>query len=278
MKGHALGLWKLNSVTGDVTPYDQNGLFGHNFKVTFTLEYQTSTFGNFTEPPRLDWHEKFIMIEHHKRERWVFEKNMYEHNPTSATLLIWPKRYVEAYEAAAGRAYTGKGSCQLLTKTGTAVTQKQLGAATSGADKANAVRKYLKSHGGRLKIMVHDIPSLNTPVMWTPPALPPLPARPGITIGSNRLPPAPLAPPAQIPEHKERLLLFNVGLLNGTPRWMGSQHVAVTANVAPGLWPRHGAAGWVMQDLPLPLGYTDVPPPALVSNPRAPLFSDGECW
>jgi hypothetical protein len=28
---------------------------------------------------------------------WVFDTNMYEHNPCSQTLIVWAARYVEAY-------------------------------------------------------------------------------------------------------------------------------------------------------------------------------------
>jgi hypothetical protein len=256
-----MGQWILEKVSGSASPMDAGGLYGNNFNVGFSVAYKTSTFGSFVEPPILDWHEKFIMIEHHKGERWTFEKNMYEHNPSSATLLIWPRRYIEAYNAAGGQAFGGKGSCKLFSTKGVQVTRKDLGNAATDQQKADAVRKYLKSNGGRIDLMIHDIPSLNTPAMVAPPP------RPGLVIGNR-----------PIPEHKERLLLFNVGLLNSGLRWKGYQHVSVSAALAKPLWTRAAGAGWGMADLPLPPGFRDVPPPVMVSMVRAPTFLAGECW
>lgn len=259
-----MGQWILEKVSGSVSPMNANGLFGNNFNVGFSIAYKTSTFGSFVEPPILDWHEKFIMIEHHKGERWTFEKNMYEHNPSSATLLIWPRRYIEAYNASGGQVPACKGSSKLFTTKGVAVTRQQLGNAGTDLQKADAVRRYLKSNGGRIDLMIHDIPSLNTPAMVA------APPRPGIVIGGNR--------PVQVAEHKERLLLFNVGLLNSGLRWQGYQHVAVSAALAQPLWTRAAGTGWGVADLPLPPGFRDVPPPVQVSMVRAPTFLAGECW
>ncbi|MEO6804189.1 MAG: hypothetical protein ABI197_13200 [Granulicella sp.] len=253
--------WVLEKVSGSVSPMNANGLFGNNFNVGFSVAYKASTFGSFVEPPILDWHEKFIMVEHHKRERWTFEKNMYEHNPSSATLVIWPRRYIEAYNLAGGQPYTGKGSCKLFSSKGIAVTIQQLGVgATTQQQKADAVRKYLKSNGGRLDVMIHDIPSLNTPEMVVV-------NRPGIVMGNR-----------PVAEHKERLLLFNVGLLNSGLRWKGYQHVAVSAALAQPLWTRNAGLGWGVADLPLPPGFRDVPPPVGVSGVRPPMFAGGEYW
>jgi hypothetical protein len=255
-----MGQWTLEKVGGNVSPMDANGLYGNNFNVGFSIAYKASTFGSFVEPPILDWHEKFIMIEHHKRERWVFEKNMYEHNPCSATLLIWPRRYIEAYNASGGQAPGVKGSSKLFSSKGAAVTRQQLGNAASDLEKADAVRRYLKSNGGRIDLMIHDIPSLNTPAMVA------APPRAGVMIGGNR----------PIPEHKERLLLFNVGILNSGMRWKGYQHVMVSAGVPKPNWTRAAGAGWGVADLALPPGYRDVPAPPQVSMVRPPVFSSGE--
>jgi hypothetical protein len=111
--------------------------------------------------------------------------------------------------------------------------------------------------------MIHDIPSLNTPAMVV------APPRPGVVIGNR---------PVQVAEHKERLLLFNVGLLNSALRWKGYQHVAVSAAVAKPLWTRGAGAGWGVADLPLPPGFRDVAPPVMVSMVRPPAFLAGECW
>lgn len=125
------------------------------------------------------------------------------------------------------------------------VTRKDLANAATDSQKADAVRSYLKSKGGRLEIVILDIPSLNYPT---------------------------------IPDHKERLLLFNVSILGGNLRWKGFQHVMVNAGVPKTSWTRQAGEGWMVSDLPRPQGYQEVPPPVMVSQPRPACFRSGEGW
>ncbi len=247
-----MGQWSLDQVSAGVTPFDTAELFGNNFMVKLSLTYKTSTFGSFVESPKLDWHEKFIMIEHHKQERWVFEKNMYDHNPSSATLLMWPKRYIEAYNSAAGIAKDAnlKGITKLFSLKGEPVTKKDLGNAADNKSKADAVRSYLKSKGGRLEVTIHDIPSINIPK--------------GV--------------PGPGSDNKERLLLFNVGLVGGGLRWKGYQHLHVDGRNPKTSWVRSAGADWAKSDLALPQGYKSVEPPVMVSMQRNAAPMAGEYY
>lgn len=186
-----MGRWTLQSISGTTSPYNSETV-GHNVKVKYTLRYDAASFGSFTELPILTWNEQIFMIEHHNDEWWEFAANMYEHNPGSKTLEIWPKRYIVAYDTAHNQPFMGKGSSKLLSKRGTPVSAKDLGRANGNEEKAARVRHYLNKHGGILEITVHDIPSINKPDVNT---------------------------------HKERLLVFDCGFAGGGPRYQGAQYL-----------------------------------------------------
>jgi hypothetical protein len=239
-----MGMWTLERVMGTTSDFTTGELFGTNVTVTFRLRYRPTAIGSFQEPPRLDWHEKFIMKEHHKSQWWEFEANMYEHNPCSNTLKIWAGRYVHAYKTAIGTPDPmTKGSVKLLNDMGTAVARSELKAGlVDGTAQANAVRDYLKKKGGVLEITVHDIPSINKPA-------------------GN--------------EHKERLLQFNCGVASGGPRWRGEQYLDVDGARPQSTWTRTFVpvyAGFSTT------GLTRTIPPTSVSMSRPPTFLNGECW
>jgi hypothetical protein len=191
-----MGQRVLESVNGRSRPLDGQ-TFGTNFHVHFRLRYTPSLLRDkFVETPMLDWHERILIKEHHKGEWWEFETNMYTHNPTSATLGIWLKRYIVAYDAAAGMPSSGKGSSKLLDKRGQPVSVKDLGRAGTGQEKADAVRSYLGKHGGTMLIEVHDVPAIQRPT------------------GDDE---------------KERLLRFNLGVQGGSLRLRAEQYLNVDA-------------------------------------------------
>ncbi|HEX9887410.1 MAG TPA: hypothetical protein VGA70_13020 [Longimicrobiales bacterium] len=237
-----MGTWRLESVNGMISAMDQGGLFGNNIHAHYKLTYTPSTFGSFTEMPTLDWHERILMKEHHKGEWWEFETNMYAHNPTSKTLEIWPKRYIAAYDNACGRAFMGKGNCKLVSKAGGAVSARDLGQnITDSKKKAEAVRSYLQKKGGSLLIEIHDIPSINHP-----------------TGG----------------EHKERLLLFNVGVIGSPLKLKMEQYLDVDGAKTAAQWGREARLTWAQSwDT---RGLSKVPAPPGVSAPRNQPFFPGE--
>ncbi|MCA9116160.1 MAG: hypothetical protein KDA79_13835 [Planctomycetaceae bacterium] len=238
-----MGRWSLESVNGVSQPLDAP-TFGTNFHAFFRLRYTPVMMDRFVETPKLDWHETIMMKEHHKNECWTFETNMYAHNPCSKTLLIWPRRYVEAYNHAAGRPYNDKGSSQLLDKNGQPVRVQDLGMniADNGA-KADAVRDYLKSKGGILQIEIHDIPSINTP---------------------------------KDDERKERLLVFDCGLEGGSLRLKAEQYLDVDGSKPRGEWGRgFKMTTGTIWDKGV---FKEVAPPQIVSMQRAAVFTSGECW
>lgn len=240
-----MGRWTLQSISGTTSPYNAETI-GHNLKVKFTLRYETSAFDSFKELPILTWNEQFFMIEHHKGEWWEFAANMYEHNPSSRTLEIWPKRYLVAYDTAHGQPFLGKGSSRLLTKNGTPVQGKDLGRANSPQEKTDRVRHYLKKHGGILEITVHDIPSINKPDAST---------------------------------HKERLLVFDCGFAGGGPRYKGAQYLDMDGSRPQSSWiidfqPSATVLSQIFQKNTI--GKRKVLAPQSVAAPRAPCFLSGE--
>lgn len=243
-----MGTWTLESLNGTSDPLN-SATFGTNFRAHYKLRYTPSPmFDKFVEPPKLDWHEKIHMKEHHKGEWWEFETNMYTHNPLSVTLMVWPRRYLEAYANTAnvpsGAAPNMKGSCKLLDKRGMAVQGKELGLNINDNNKrSDAVRNYLKKHGGILAIEIHDIPSINIPT-------------------GN--------------EHKERLLVFNCGVVGGSLRLQAEQYLNVDAAQPQGNWGRRFNMTWM--ESWATTGLRKVAAPSGVANPRAPAFGSGECW
>lgn len=243
-----MGRWSLESVTGTTSPYVSETV-GHNVIVTFRLRYEPSMVGGFTQVPLLEWNEQFFMIEHHNGEWWEFAANMYQHNPLSNTLKIWAGRYIAAYDAAKGIPSIGKGSAKLLTTTGAPVQGNVFGQLNDNAAKADAVRDYLKSKGGKLEIVVHDIPSINKPDAGT---------------------------------HKERLLAFDCGVAAGGARFKGTQYLDMNGALPAAQW----ISDFQVNAGPLltqkfqnnTRGLRKVAPSPLVSNPRPPLFGQGECW
>lgn len=240
--------WTLQSVNATCSDFETSELFGTNFIATYRLQYNSSTFGSYKETPKLDWHETIMMNEHHKAETWVFDTNMYTHNPLSKTLEIWAKRYVESYKGAKGTAWTGKGHAKLLDKNGVAVAGKALPDKPDDTAKAEAARSYLKSNGGIFEIKIHDIPSINKPRSGE-----------GAT-------------------HKERLLLFNIGVEGGTgPRVQAYQYLVVNSAQPQSSWIRKHGIGWGVSGIKTS-GLKKVTAPVSVSAPRAPMFFAGECW
>lgn len=241
-----MGQWSLDRLTTHSSAL--NGpIFGTNFHAVFHLRYTTSTLGSYKETPKLDWHETIMMNEHHNHRSWTFDTNMYQHNPTSQTLIVWARRYIESYRAVAGLGSgVQKGKAELRALNGGPVTIEDLGANLNNAgQQADAVRSYLRRRGGLLILEIHDVPGINAPT------------------GA---------------EHKERLLLFDVGVEGLPLRSKAEQYLNVRGGVLPANWQRefnHNA--WQRSRLNT-TGLTKAAPPPLVANPRQPLFGAGECW
>ncbi|MFK7817891.1 MAG: hypothetical protein AB8G99_04190 [Planctomycetaceae bacterium] len=241
-----MGTWTLNSVRAEISDHTTGELYGNNVKAVFQLTYRPATMEKYKETPMLSWKETIMMNEHHKSETWVFNTNMYEHNPLSRTLEIWAKRYLVAYDTAHGIGYTGKGYCKLLDKQMRPVQGDKLGRQNTKAEKADAVRNYLKSKGGGFEIQVHDIPSINIPK-------------------------------PQDNTHKERLLLFDCGIVGGGPTVKAYQHLVVNGNLARNQWVRKAGQGWGVSGIKT-TGLKNTQPPIMVSRKRDALFAQGECW
>lgn len=239
-----MGTWTLESINHRTETFDTPELFGNHYIVTFRLRYTRSTFGSFTEMPMLDWHEVIMMNEHHKGEHWTFTTNMYAHNPTSRTLQVWPRRYYAAYDTAAKLSdATMKGSSKLLDKNGQPVGIDILGpGVTSPQEKADVVRDYLKRRGGVMVIEIDDIPSINMP-------------RGG--------------------EHKERLLIFNCGLVGSSLRTKAIQYLNVNHALPRMSWTRRFDLSHTLTGLKT-TGLRVVTAPPGVASPRSQPFFPGE--
>ena len=173
---------------------------------------------------------------------------MYTLKPQSYTLMVWARRYIEAYVGAMGQpsaVLQMKGSSRLLDKKGESVAAADLPANLATAkEQADAVRSHLKKHGGILLIEIHDIPSISLP----------------LTAG----------------EKTERLLIFDVGLEGGDKRMKAEQYLRIDETQPTNTWTQSfmwdGGHTWASR------GLTKVAAPANLVTPLPPLFSGGEVW
>jgi len=245
-----MGTWTLEGLAGGFTPLITADAFGHNFRVSYKMRYKPSTFDKFVEPPILDWYEQVKKKDHLAGEWHEYEMNMYALKPQSYTLMVWGRRYVEAYNHAA-KLPRGvdkmKGSSMLLDKKGNPVPLSALGGkvVADANKKSDLVRSYLKSNGGILQIEIHDVPAIT------------LPLGPG--------------------EHVERLLIFNVGIVGGGMRVRAEQYLHVNQATLQGTWGHVFHMGhsqtWSTRDCP-----RKVAAPLNLVTPMAPAFSAGEVW
>jgi hypothetical protein len=240
-----MGQWTLQSLNATHSVRDGD-VFGHNFHVFYKLKYTASTFGPFVEPPKLDWHEQCKMLDHGTGEWWEFDINLYDVKPSSLTLKPWSRRYIEAYRNAAGttnRVDLQYGSVKLLDKNGQAVTVQTLGPnKMNSQEQADAVRSYLKRHGGMLVIEIHDNPGCRLPVPAT--------------------------------QHQERLLIFNVGVVGSGLKQQAEQYWSVDGSQPQGTWQRSFTLTWARTFSSR--GFRKVPPAANLVTPLAPTLSGGE--
>lgn len=228
-----MGQWSLESM--NMSDALRDGTVFGNFVVgVFNLKYTKSTFGSFQDVPKLKWFEIITVIDHQKQNYWVYEDNQYYRNPRSPTLDVWLNKYRRAYDAAAfADPDSSTEACsRLYDSQGKSLTKATFGSKNedSGA-KAIAVRDYLKSNGGFLKIVVRDTPAL-------------LKVRDGAT------------------KNMERLLQFQCGVEGlDSSKWQKyEQYLKMDSAVGIGAWKRVCRPGWLMT-MRLPASYTEVKPP-----------------
>lgn len=207
-----MGEWTLESITGDHSDHDQNNMFGHNVHVRFRLRYRPALVGRFVDTPQLIWHEQITVKDHARRSFWSFEGNLFEHKRSSRTLRIWSRRYLEAYQSAAGAPSIYRGTARLLDRNNNTVPATAFGnVGASDQERAEAARNYIRRHGDILQIEIHDIPSL--------------------LLAREHMPLV----------NKERLLLFTFGVAGGNVWRRASQYIRYDSRTLPSIWTRHFA-------------------------------------
>ena len=219
--------------------------FGTHYRASFQLRYAPSA--SFVETPRLEWRETILMNDRHCLRCWSFTTEMYAHNPSSRTLIVWPRRYIEAYRSAAKMPKGVKmGSVVLQAANGSLVPLADLGGAISHeGEQAQAVRSYLQRRGGLLTIEIHDIPGVRLPAAG---------------------------------QHIERLVMFDIGVEGLAPRSRAEQYLNVQSGVPQASWQREFRdCEWRRGGLSIE-GLTAVAPPNGVANPTPPVFRPGEFW
>lgn len=197
-----MGSWTLVSATPSIR--DRNDVYGHYFSVDFRVKYSSSKFGSFTEMPTLEWKETITMIEQNAGTWWQFIGDQYERNPCSMTFTSWVSRYIYAYYSVRDGKYGADDTNCLYDKHGAQLPKTTFGRLDSAKDQANAVRSYLKSNGGIMKVIVVDKPGINKP--------------------------------KEVTAHKNRILTFDCGLKGGGARVAAVQHLTVDGSKPEAQW------------------------------------------
>lgn len=239
-----LGRWKLEKLELSHSALKSRESEGHDLKVRLVLSYKgrwlDKVRGRMEEPPALTWDESIHVNDLEKKESWQFNVNMYEHNPSSRTLEAWPRRYIEAYNTAAGQPGLQRGSVRLLDVNDSPVSIAKLGEGVEGNEnKANAVRSYLIASGGKLEFEIHDVPS--------------------IVLRENT--------------HKERLLQISIGLQGAQGRALFSQYLLVDNTHGEVRRESTVNAEYIRMDR---AGLVKVEAPSIVRTPRAYIRMPGE--
>jgi hypothetical protein len=153
---------------------------------------------------------------------------------------LWPRRYIEAFNSAAGQPTLVRGAVVLRDLRGNNVSLADLGAEVSGnEEKSKSVRNYLSRNGGTLAIEVHDVPSI-------------------ITRENT---------------HKERLLEIQVGLSGALTTAAIYQYLSVE------ITPEKSVSKRFVSVRPIPMvdrGLKSVEPPSVVSKRRSYTRFPGE--
>ncbi|WP_347901425.1 RHS repeat-associated core domain-containing protein [Pseudomonas purpurea] len=160
-----LGKWRLEKLQLSHSELISESSVGNNVVVNVNLLYKPDwrdrLLGSFQEVPNLIWHEKITTNDFGKNETWSFEADMFEHNPSSRTMEVWPKMYIEAYNSASNTPGIYRGAVSLHDVRGNKVTVDDLGGGVSDNNKkSKAVRSYLSSKGGVMSFEIHDVPSI----------------------------------------------------------------------------------------------------------------------
>jgi hypothetical protein len=251
-----MGHWSVTEVRGQFADYDTQEQYGNRFVVTIRLRHEPSAADRssspplFTETPLLEWNEVILFKDLTAHTFWEWEGDLYSYKPGARTFKAWRRRYLEAYERAAGSPthfdfLNGKSE---LTVNGVPVTLRQLletSPAESGAsrflsrirpaggavttqrlptnemEKAAAVRRFIQRNSCELVVEILD--------------------RPGIGISQ--------AASNYATMRKERLLRFDCGA--GGHRIKAHQILLVDVPAGRHAWRRSAALGWAQTSLSL---------------------------
>ena len=162
-----IGKWQLEKLQFSYSDLNSDDAVGNNVVANIELSYKPdwkdSLLGVFQEMPNLKWKERITLNDFSKNQSWSFKADMLQHNPSSRTMEVWPRRYIEAFNSAAGQPTLVRGAVVLRDLQGNNVSLAGLGGEVSGnEEKSKAVRDYLSKNGGVLAIEVHDVPSILT--------------------------------------------------------------------------------------------------------------------
>jgi insecticidal toxin complex protein TccC len=239
-----IGKWQLEKLQFSYSDLNSDEAVGNNVVANIELSYKPdwkdSVLGVFQEMPNLKWKERITLNDFSKNQSWSFKADMLQHNPSSRTMEVWPRRYIEAFNSAAGQPTLVRGAVVLRDLRGNNVSLAGLGAEVSGnEEKSKAVRNYLSKNGGTLAIEVHDVPSI-------------------ITRENT---------------HKERLLEIQVGLSGAKTTAAINQYLNVE------ITPEKSVSKRFVSVRPIPLvgrGLKSVEPPSVVSKRRSYTRFPGE--
>lgn len=230
-----MGSWAVLGATPNIRP--RNDVYGNFFAITFKLKYTPSTFGSFTEMPRLEWKETITMLEKKKNttgQWWQIDVDQYQRDPNSQTFYSWVGRYYMAHSQVTRQRYGADEPVKLFDAKGVRLPATTFTKTSDLKKAADELRDYLKKKGGIMEVSVVDKPGINKPQ--------------GIDATF----------------HKHRILTFDCGVGAGGMRVKAYQTLIVDGAVAEANWRRDCALGAISTPYST-TGMTKAAPPADVS-------------
>ncbi|QZN96556.1 hypothetical protein [Symbiopectobacterium purcellii] len=133
---------------------------GSKIDFLIRMEYLPIKFGDFVEPPDIQWKE--VIKCNDNNHIWRFQTNMYEHNKHSLTFTPWNNKYVHAYDYIFASRGGDQEPVRLLDRTMRNINPDTIPILKTEEEKINFVKDYLKGNGGILEVIISDFPKILT--------------------------------------------------------------------------------------------------------------------
>lgn len=150
--------WTLSTVKIKSSNVVNNVSIGSRVDVTLTLMYKAMS-KSFIDMPNLQWNESIKFKKNNNK--WIYEANMFDHNPHSRFFFPWINRYIEAYHyIKSSDKKNFNGNVKVYKNDLGMISPNEIKHASSVKDMIRSVQDYLSKKGGVIEITLTDLPRL----------------------------------------------------------------------------------------------------------------------